>query len=451
MILTQLMVFLQSLKKKCQNTTVYLFEKHHLRLMERETLRLRSWGLQVEFSKTDREMRFHHGGEVSVIEGGHMENPEDVEKYLSRERDAIVCDEGSTFSPQPLLELSTRARTTKPAVSVFARHLHGLPDRAPVPRGGAVFWVLSNPGGPAAPMLRDFCIDHSPNLDDYPQLAGTDSDGRALYDPAEWGYIPGNLEDNPYLPESYERDLAVLPPWRYQQLRFNNWDVLAGQFFVEFDPRLHVKDIGTPSGASWFRSYDYGYIDPSVCLWWAILPDSRLYIRAELKQQHQNIEAICKAIRLKTKELGVQTVRYTVADALSMGMRKSDDDGESRGDSFRHCGVPVVPANHERQQGWTRLRELFGLRSDGLPWLVIHPGCRYLIRCLAAAVSDKSVPEDVDKHCDDHPLDAARYGAMSRPAPSRFKVPPLPKNAVGHLLREVQDGSQKSGWQVSRR
>jgi hypothetical protein len=218
-------------------------EKHHLRLMESEKDRLRALGVPCTFSKTDREFKIHHPSGTSVIEGGHMEDPDDVQKYLSRERDAIVADEGSTFRPMDLLELSTRARSTKPGVEALGRAVYTLPAGTPVPRGGAVFWVLSNPGGPASAMLRDFFIDHAPDTDDFPQLTELDDEGIPLYRPQEWGYIPGNLEDNPYLPESYERDLALLPPWRYKQLRYNDWSVIAGQFFVEFDSRLHVKAL----------------------------------------------------------------------------------------------------------------------------------------------------------------------------------------------------------------
>lgn len=216
-------------------------EKHHLRLMERECQQLKMLGVPCSFSKTDREFRIYHPAGTAVIEGGHMENDDDVEKYLSRERDVIVADEGSTFNPMQLLELSTRARSTKSGVAALARQIYGLPDHVEPPRGGAVFWVLSNPGGPASTMLRDFFIDHEPDFDEFPQLATLDSQGNPLFNPSHWGYIPGNLEDNPYLPSSYESDLALLPEWRFKQLRYNNWDVLAGQFFVEFDSRTHVR------------------------------------------------------------------------------------------------------------------------------------------------------------------------------------------------------------------
>lgn len=427
-------------------------EKHHLRLMEREATRFRALGLPVVYSKDHREFRVYHGDEFSVIEGGHMENPADVERYLSRERDAIACDEGVMLDPEALLALSTRARSTKPAVAAYARLLHQKPDSWNPPGGGSVFWILTNPGGPAATILRDFCIYHTPNFDDYPQLREVGSDGQPLYRPEDWGYIPGNLEDNPYLPESYERDLAVLPPWRYQQLRFNNWDIVAGQFFSEFDSRIHVKKLGyLGEDVQWFRSMDYGFVDPNVTLWWALLPDGAMHIKALQRRQRNTIERLCRDIRTQTRELGIKSIRYTVADKYSMGERTSDDSDETRADTFRRYGVPVTTTNQNRETGWTRVHDFFGLRPDGRPWLTIDPSCTYLIGALSAAVADKTKHEDIEPFKADHPLDALRIGAMTRAAPKPFDKLPLPKNAVGHLLEEVRRGPTRSSlaWRSS--
>ena len=413
-------------------------EKHHLRLMERETRQLQQMGVKVRFVKGDREMIWPNG---SIIEGGHMENEDDIEKYLSRERDAIVCDEGSTFPPKRMLELSTRARSSKPELAAFASDLWNMPldDVIRTRAGGAVFWVLSNPGGQAALLLRDMFIDKMPDYEEFPQLRDLDSDGNQLYLADEWGFVKGDLEDNPYLPPDYERALAMNEPHRYKQLRYGNWDVLAGQFFVEFDSRVHVKDLGTPTGVRWFRSYDYGYVDYGCCHWWAILPDGRLYVRAELKHQYWDIERICKEICNVTSQLGIQRISYTVADKFSMGYRANDTTGQSRGRMFTSYGVPVVPTDHDREQGWTRVRELLRTRSDGLPWVVFHPSCRYLVRTMSAATSDRKNPEDIDFR-DDHALDSFRLGAMSQNAPRESSGLVLPPNAIGHTLRQVQDG-----------
>lgn len=374
-------------------------EKHHLRLMEKDARLFQSVGIKATFSITNRELRFPNG---SIIEGGHMENPDDVEKYLSREREEITCDEGSTFAPMPLLNLSTRARTTKPHIAK-----HGF-------RG--LFRVFTNPGGPAAEMLRDFFIDHEPNWEDFPAELKRD------YRPEEWRYIPGKLEDNPYLPEDYERDLALLTPWRYQQLRHNDWDIVAGQFFTEFKGTApYVQDLGDPgSNVQWFRSMDWGYVNPGCVLWWACLPDGIYYVRYEMKFSHATIEEVATDIKNKTSDNGIYDIRYTAADPALW--QPAGTTGEAMNETFVKHGVPLMKAHNDRPNGWQRIREMFRLREDGNPTIIIHPECRYLIRTIAAAISAKNDPEDVDTTLDDHAIDTLRYGAMSRPAPTKART-----------------------------
>lgn len=389
-------------------------EKHHFRLMAREAKIFKDLGYDVNFSITNREMTFPQG---SVIEGGHMENAEDVDKYLSRERDDIVCDEGSTFQPRPLLELSTRARSSKPEV---------------IAAGGARFRVFTNPGGPSAPMLRDFFIDHEPNWEDFPEEL------KEMYAPEEWAYIPGQLEDNPYLPDTYERDLAILSPWRFKQLRYNDWDVVAGTFFTEFDTKVHVADLGDPgSNVQWFRSMDWGYVNPGVVLWWACLPDGINYVRHEFKYSHATIDVVASEIIEQTKDLNAQYIRYTVADPAMWS--PSTYDGEDMNETFMRCRVPLFKGKNDRVNGWQRVRELLKLREDGKPHLIIHPSCRYLIRTLASAISDKHNPEDVDTSIDDHAIDALRYGAMSRPSPTRPKAMSASGRTFKALMKQTAD------------
>lgn len=389
-------------------------KKHHFRLMEREAVEFRKYGFNVEFSPTNREMYFHDTG--AVIEGGHMEQASDVDKYLGRERDDIAVDEGVTFDPHALLQLSTRARSTKQGV---------------LDMGGARFRVYTNPGGAAASMLRDFFIDHTPNWEDYSEELKDE------YRADNWAYIPGSLEDNPYLPPSYQSDLAVLQPWRFKQLRYNDWDVLAGTFFPEFMASApYVQDLGDPgSDCEWFHSLDWGYIKPGCVLWWACMPDGILYIRYALKFSHITVDKLVEKVKEIDVELGIRPhisahsriLRYSVADKALKGTNTSQSSdgmltGETYQETFANCGMPIVLSNSDRVQGWGRVRDFIKMREDGRPTIVIHPDAgdtRYLIRTFAAAISDKHNPEDVDTTMDDHALDALRYGAMTRPAPTK--------------------------------
>ncbi len=368
-------------------------EKTHLRKMAREAELIGG-----DFVESKRIMRFGNG---SLIECGHMEDASAVEKYLSTEYDAIVPDEGSTFQPEPLLELSTRARSTKPAVQA---------------EGGAKFWVVSNPGGPSAHVLLDFFIDHQPDFDAYPALVDE-------YRPEEWVYVPGLLDDNPYMDPAYARQLAILPKWRYDQLRHGDWRVFSGQFFAEFEERRHVTALEPSRDARWFRSLDWGRNQPGCVLWWTQLPDHKLYLRKEWKFQGMSEQEVAAGIRNIDVELGLAKIAYTAADPSIVNKTGATHQqgqfiGQAIGETLGYYKVPVIKADNDRFNGWMRCHALLRDAPDGTPWLQIHPDCRYLIRSIAGAVSDDKDPDDVDTTTDDHALDAWRYGAMSRPSPT---------------------------------
>ncbi len=377
-------------------------EKTHLRRMPADAA-----AIGAEFVETKRVMRFPNG---SLIECGHMENADDVAKYLSSEFDDITPDEGSTFDPQSLLELSTRARSSKPAV---------------LAEGGATFSVVSNPGGPASSVLLDFFIDHQPDWDAFPNL-------QAHYDPTEWVYLPATLDDNPYLDPAYERQLAVLSPWRYEQLRHGDWRVFAGQFFSEWQDRTHVVAIEPSRESAWFRSLDWGRNQPGCVLWWACLPDHQLYLRREYKFQGLDEQEVASQVRRIDTELGLERrqIRYTAADPAIFNKTgathtQAEFTGQSIGESLNYYGLGCVKADHDRFNGWGRCHAILRAAPDGVPWLRVHPDCRYLVRSIAAAVSDPKNPDDVDTTSDDHALDAWRYGAMSRPSPARVLTRPV--------------------------
>lgn len=196
---------------------------------------------------------------------------------------------------------------------------------------------------------------------------------------------------------------------------------------------------------AWFRSLHYGFVDPNatICLWWEVLRDHRLHVHAELRHQAKTIEALATAIQRQTEAMRIDYVTYTVADQENIG--KEDGDGETRPETFAKCGVPLRVIKPDPIQGWTRVRELLGLRPDGKPWLTIDPSCQYLIRALTSAMQDKSDSEDVMPFANDQPLKALRVGAMSRPAPNLAKPPELPKHAVGHLVNQLREGEKSSG------
>lgn len=402
-------------------------EKTHLRRMAQEAPLV-----GASFTESKRMVAWPNG---SLIECGHMEDAAAVQKYLSTEYDAIVPDEGATFDPLSLLELSTRARTSKPQV---------------LASGGARFWVVSNPGGPASSTLLDFFVDHAPDLDQFPALAGQ-------YNPAEWAYIPAQLQDNPYLDPQYERQLALLPQWRYDQLRHGDWRVFVGQFFGQFNQRRHIRDLGPlGEGVSWFRSLDWGFNAPGCWGWYAVLPDGRIYKRSDRKFRGESVHENIVALQHHEAALELPPVSYSVGDPSiyiktgQVGMY-TPSLGQSIGETFAINGVPIRRGESDRYSGWQRLHDLLRDAPDGDPWLILHPSCTYTIRSLASAVSDPHDADDVDTDSDDHALDETRYGAMSRPHPVSAR-PPRVRFAPGTMgaLRQDRPGPRRLGQESVR-
>lgn len=189
-----------------------------------------------------------------------------------------------------------------------------------------------------------------------------------------------------------------------------------------------------PKDVAWFRSLHYGV--NHVCLWWMIYPDGRLHIAGELVKAKVLISVLSQEIKAKTKDLGIKSVRYTAA--LKEQMSGKNKDGETRLDTFRANGISLREYELDPVQAWTRVAELFGVKRDGKPWLTIDPSCEHLRRAITNAVSDPTDPELVLESPNDQPLSALCIGAMSRPSPRPFSMPPLPPNAVGHLLEDCR-------------
>lgn len=382
-------------------------ERTHMQRMDAEQVLV-----GAKFTPSLHRMKWTNG---SQIECGHMEDAAAVRKYLSAEYDLIICDEGSLYDPDALLSLSTRARTSKPQVMA---------------RGGSKFWVVTNPGGPASQMLLDFFIDHTPDYDERPALKGK-------YKPEAWTFVPALLNDNPYIDPDYETSLAVEKPWRYQQLRYGNFRVFAGQFFPSWQESKHVVAMDVPSGLQWFRSMDWGYNSPGCVLWWAVLGDGHLFVRSELKFQQMDVAEVKKAIQARDKQLGIKKAISLYGDPA---MQAKTGQRTLHGASISEAlGLGYVPADNDRFNGWMRCHQILRDDAAGVPWVQVHPDCRYLLRSIPAAKSDKNDLDDVDTEMDDHALDAWRYGAMSRFGLAHAKkIARYPAGSPGAIMQQLQ-------------
>ena len=358
---------------------------------------------------------FEHTG--SVLRFGHCQEKSDFIKHLSTEYDLILFDELVTFEEEMFLMISSRARSSHP---------HW--------RGKEVVAAGTNPGGPFSAWVVQRWIEKTLDLEKYPD-----------FDPADYLYIQATLDDNPYIDQaSYEKRLMALPEELRKAYREGRWDIFPGQYFKEWRREKHVVDLGTiPAYVLRYRAIDWGRFKPGVVGWFASLPDGRLYMEHEWKFEGLNPTQVAHEIRKLTLGWygGTPNLHSTSADP-SMWIRQSES-GESIAETFLRAGVPLVPANHERVNGWNRVHEWLASAPDGQPWLIFHPDCHYTIRTLPAQIQDPKRLEDVDTDGEDHAADMLRYLVMMRPAPSaKPGAAALPPDSAGAMMQQLIRGQQ---------
>lgn len=191
-------------------------EISHLLEMPAEEQLLKPVG--AHYRSAAREMSFSNG---SLIRAGHCETDADVAKFLSSQWDIIIFDEIVTFTLDMFQAISSCSRTTKPEV---------------ITDGGAQVWAATNPGGRGAAWVHDFFVTHDVDREQFPD-----------YDPADWGFVQGWLDDNPYMPPAYRKKLEGLPPVLRRQWLYGDWNAFEGQFF-DFQANKdghpwHVQDL----------------------------------------------------------------------------------------------------------------------------------------------------------------------------------------------------------------
>lgn len=193
-------------------------ETTHLLEMPHEAELLKPVG--AHYKSGTREMCFDANG--ALIRAGHCETEADLAKFLSTQWDRIVFDEVVTFTLPMFLAIVSCARSTKEAV---------------VAEGGAQVWAATNPGGRGAHWVYDLFVGKDPDREQFPD-----------YEPSQWGFVQGWLEDNPYIEPGYRQTLMNLPPILRRQWLDGDWNAFEGQFFdfqaTKAGTPWHVADCG---------------------------------------------------------------------------------------------------------------------------------------------------------------------------------------------------------------
>ena len=197
----------------------------------------------------------------------------------------------------------------------------------------------------------------------------------------------------------------------------------------------------------WMASLDWGFNAPFACYWWMCLPDGRYHIIREWKESGVYAEDFAEGFwKITRNDLGLGRPRYVVAGGdIKNKSGVKGAKGESVYETLSYYGLPLKDADRDRKNGWYRVHELLRPSPYGTPWLTVDPSCKYLLRTIAAAPSDKDDPDELDsKFSDDHGLESVRYGAMSRPSPTVI----VRQHALGGAGKLMQDAMAAHGRQA---
>ena len=336
-----------------------------------------------KFREVEKLWNFPSGAK---IEFGFLERDADVYRYQGQAYSWIGFDE-ITHLPTEFgwNYLASRLRTTDPSIVPYLR-------------------CTANPGGVGAHWVKKRYVDpHEPNK----AFEGSDGLSRK--------FIPARLDDNPYLAVDgrYEQMLKALPAVQRKQLLEGNWDITEGAAFTEFDPEVHIiPPFQIPLGWERLKGIDYGYASESACVWAAIDPsDGTLIIYRELYQK--NLTGVDLAQLITQMEIQDP---FSVSGVLdTAAWNRTGTTGPTVGETLVRAGHKLRRADKNRIQGKIQIHEYLKVQQSGRPRIQIFNTCPNLIRELQSIPLDRSNPEDVDTHAQDHAYDALRYLIMSRP------------------------------------
>ena len=234
-------------------------------------------------------------------------------------------------------------------------------------------------------------------------------------DPRDYRFIPATVDDNVDLLKSnpdYVAQLELLPPDIRKAHRHGDWNALSGVYFGEFTDGLHTcKPFPIPAHWKRYRAMDYG-LDMFFCLWIAVDEEDRCYVYRQFAQANMLVSEAARVQLSLTRS--DEVIDFTIAPPDMWARNR--ETGKNQASTFAENGVSLVKADNNRVAGWSALKELFKVRPDGKPGILVFDTCGELIECIKCLQHDTTNVNDVAKkpHEITHGPDALRYFAQTR-------------------------------------
>jgi phage terminase large subunit len=352
----------------------------------------------------------------STTKFGHCRCENDVYQYQGAEFLFIGIDELTHFTLKQWQFLTSRNRC--PA-RVYSNGKNAGKRIVPCMAGA------TNPGNIGHAWVKALWVDHVPP-------AGFEQPHR--YDPNDYDFIRARLDDNPIYADDaeYRRTLETLPEHLRRAFLEGDWNVFAGQYFVNFDYGRHTarpEEIRLEPWWTRWISIDWGFQHPSAVYWHCAVPatsgaaGARIATYREFVQNGLSPRMLAQAIAERS---GRERICEVFLSPDAFAQRTSEASiAEQLGDVLVANGLPQpAPADDDRVGGWQLMYQL--MESDS--W-IITDNCARLIECLPLLVSDEIRGEDIRKVEGDDPADAARYGLVSGVRLAGVRTSVLPSRA----------------------
>lgn len=207
--------------------------------------------------------------------------------------------------------------------------------------------------------------------------------------------------ENPYVPpEDLEEAKRTLSPAAYSQEYGAQFTTYTGQVYKSFDEQIHIlpeQDFHLKYSWPLFRSIDFGYENPFVCLYIALDEEDRVIIYNEYVSRHRTNEAHAEYLNQDEHR---NRYEFTCCDV----------SGASARATLLENGIPTLAVKSLVVPGLEDVRECLEVRPDGRPGLYVTSNCTHTIREFNLyAYSESGLDTEVPRKEFDHAMDALRY------------------------------------------
>lgn len=364
----------------------------------------------------------------------------DLGKYKGAEFHGLGIDECDEMPAEWIIRLRSSNRSSNPNIKAFTL-------------------LCGNPGGQSHHWLKRIFVDKK-----------FESNERA----DDYAFVQALLQDNPALNEAdpeYKHRLNLEPNLQIRRAWLQGaWDIEMGQYFAEWNPRIHVIPDLNPEVdlKGWYKygAMDWGYGHPTAFGWWAICPQTgRNVMYREWYGRRMNPHQVMQEL-FKFKD--TEELKYVASGHdCWITMR---DGGACVADQF-HSARPhrmnLIKISRDRIQGWAQLRA--GLQWQDMPEGSTAPmiqftrNCRLTIDSLPRMQHDRNKFEDCATiECrDESPIgsgddgpDMVRHAVMSRPPFNKYVVTKSSYNGSRSRWQDYQERARKDtareslGWKL---